>query len=36
MGDVDRVFDGDLDDFMKSTLVAKAKGTLGQAAVEEE
>jgi peptide chain release factor 2 len=36
VGDVDRVLDGDLDDFMKSTLVAKAKGTLGQAAVEED
>ena len=30
-GDVDRVLDGDLDDFMKSALVAKARGTLGQA-----
>ncbi len=34
-GDVDRVLDGDLDDFMKSTLVARAKGTLGQPAAEE-
>ncbi len=32
VGDVDRVLDGDIDDLMKSTLVAKAKGTLGQAA----
>jgi peptide chain release factor 2 len=30
VGDVDRVLDGDLDDLMKSTLVARAKGTLGQ------
>jgi peptide chain release factor 2 len=29
-GDVDRVLDGDLDDFITATLVAKAKGTLGQ------
>jgi peptide chain release factor 2 len=30
VGNVDRVLDGDLDDFIKTTLVAKAKGTLGQ------
>jgi len=30
------VLDGDLDDFVKATLVAKAKGTLGQAAAAEE
>jgi peptide chain release factor 2 len=35
-GNPDRVLDGDLDDFVKSTLVAKAKGTLGQAAPAEE
>jgi peptide chain release factor 2 len=29
-GNPDRVLDGDLDDFMKATLVARAKGTLGQ------
>ena len=29
MGDVDRVMDGDLDGFIKATLVARAKGTLG-------
>ena len=29
-GDVDRVLDGDLEDFITATLVAKAKGTLGQ------
>jgi peptide chain release factor 2 len=31
VGDVDRVMDGDLDALIKSTLVARAKGTLGQA-----
>jgi peptide chain release factor 2 len=36
VGDVDRVLDGDLDDIIKATLVAKAKGTLGQAASEED
>jgi len=35
-GNPDRVLDGDLDDFVKATLVAKAKGTLGQAAAAEE
>jgi len=29
VGDPDRVLDGDLDDFIKATLVARAKGTLG-------
>jgi len=29
-GDVDGVLDGDLDDFIKATLIAKAKGSLGQ------
>ena len=28
VGDLDRVMDGDLDDFIKTTLVARAKGTL--------
>jgi peptide chain release factor 2 len=32
VGDVDRVMDGDLDAFMKSTLIARAKGTLGRGA----
>jgi peptide chain release factor 2 len=32
VGDVDRVMDGDLDGFIKSALIAKAKGTLGQGA----
>jgi len=35
-GDVDRVLDGDIDDFIKSTLVARARGTLGQGAGPEE
>jgi peptide chain release factor 2 len=35
-GDPDRVLDGDLDDFIKATLVAKARGTLGQATTAEE
>ncbi len=29
-GDVERVMDGDLDDFIKAALVARAKGTLGR------
>ena len=36
VGDVDRVMDGDLDGFIKATLMAKAKGTLGQAAAGED
>jgi peptide chain release factor 2 len=36
VGDVDRVMDGDLDEFIKATLMAKAKGTLGAAASAEE
>jgi peptide chain release factor 2 len=36
VGDVDRVLDGDLDDIIKATLVAKAKGTLGQAAAGDD
>jgi peptide chain release factor 2 len=36
VGDVDRVMDGDLDDFIKAALIAKAKGTLGEAAPAEE
>ena len=35
-GNPDRVLDGDLDDFITATLVAKAKGTLGQATAAEE
>jgi peptide chain release factor 2 len=35
-GNPDRVLDGDIDDFMKATLVARAKGTLGLAVAAEE
>jgi len=35
-GNPDRILDGDIDDFVKATLVAKARGTLGQAAAAEE
>jgi peptide chain release factor 2 len=35
-GNPDRVLDGDLDDFVKATLVARAKGTLGQPTAAEE
>jgi peptide chain release factor 2 len=35
-GDVDKAMDGDLDDFMKAFLVAKARGTLAQAAEAED
>jgi peptide chain release factor 2 len=36
VGDVDKVMDGDLDSLIKSTLVARAKGTLGQAIASED
>ena len=36
VGDVDRVLDGDVDDLIKTTLVARAKGTLGAAESAEE
>jgi peptide chain release factor 2 len=36
VGDVDRVLDGDVDDLIKTTLVARAKGTLGAAESTEE
>jgi peptide chain release factor 2 len=36
VGDVDRVLDGDIDDLIKSTLVARAKGNLGQGAADGE
>jgi peptide chain release factor 2 len=36
VGDVDRVMDGDLDGFIKSALIARAKGTLGQGAATGE
>jgi peptide chain release factor 2 len=35
-GNPDRVLDGDLDDFIKATLVAKARGFLGQPVAAEE
>jgi peptide chain release factor 2 len=35
-GNPDRVLDGDIDDFITATLVAKAKGTLGQPSGAEE
>lgn len=36
VGDVNRVLDGDLDEFIKAYLMAKASGTLGQAAADED
>jgi peptide chain release factor 2 len=36
VGDVNRVLDGDLDVFIKSYLMRKAAGTLGQAVADEE
>ncbi len=36
VGDVNRVLDGDLDAFIKGYLMAKAAGTLGQAAPDED
>jgi peptide chain release factor 2 len=33
-GNVDRVLDGDIDDFIKATLVAQARGTLGTAGAD--
>jgi peptide chain release factor 2 len=36
VGDVNRVLDGDLDGFIKSYLMRKASGTLGQAAPDED
>jgi peptide chain release factor 2 len=36
VGDVDSVMDGEIDDFIKTTLVARAKGTLGQPAAADE
>jgi len=35
-GNVDRVLDGDIDDFIKATLVAQARGTLGAGGADEE
>ncbi len=36
VGNVDRVLDGDIDDFIKTTLIAKAKGTLDPAVSAED
>jgi peptide chain release factor 2 len=36
VGDINRVLDGDLDGFIKSYLMKKASGTLGQAAAADE
>ncbi len=36
VGDVNRVLDGDLDGFIKSYLMKKASGTLGQPAADED
>jgi peptide chain release factor 2 len=36
VGDVERVLDGDLDSFIKTYLMQKASGTLGQAAPDED
>jgi peptide chain release factor 2 len=36
VGDVDRVLDGDLDDFIKAALVARAKGALNQTIAADE
>ncbi|HET7746980.1 MAG TPA: peptide chain release factor 2 [Vicinamibacteria bacterium] len=36
VGDVDRVLDGDVDGFIKTTLIARAKGELAQAAAAED
>ncbi len=36
VGDVNRVLDGDIDGFIKTYLMRKASGTLGQAVSEEE
>jgi peptide chain release factor 2 len=36
VGDVNRVLDGDLDGFIKSYLMQKASGTLGQPVAEED
>src|SRR3954465_8669143 len=36
VGDVDRVLDGDIDVFIKSYLMKRASGTLGQATPEED
>ena len=36
VGNVERVLDGDIDVFIKSYLMKKASGTLGQASPDED
>jgi hypothetical protein len=36
IGDVNRVLDGDIDGLIKTYLMKKASGTLGQAAQDED
>ena len=36
VGDVNRVLDGDIDGFIKSYLMKKSSGTLGEAAVDDD
>jgi peptide chain release factor 2 len=36
VGNVDRVLDGDLDDFIKATLIARARGTLAVGGAEDD
>jgi peptide chain release factor 2 len=36
VGNVDRVMDGDIDDFINTTLIARAKGTLGAPVAAED
>jgi peptide chain release factor 2 len=36
VGDINRVLDGDLDDFIKAYLMQKASGTLGQPAADDD
>ena len=36
VGDVNRVLDGDIDGFIKTFLMKKASGTLGEATVEDD
>jgi peptide chain release factor 2 len=36
VGDINRVLDGDLDEFIKAYLMAKASGTLGQASAADD
>jgi hypothetical protein len=36
VGDVNRVLDGDIDGLIKSFLMKKASGTLGEAAIDDD